>query len=258
MNAKNTLFVGTLAMILGCGDIPQNNNNINNSNSNKNSNQNMNSNQNDNNHNNGEYHVIDVQHPGTLHGKVIYALEAPEQRYVSTSDSACPHQVFHELLVVGKDKGLKNAVISLDNVVEGKTAVLVYDVVNAQCAYVPHVLVAMKNAKVTFTNTDDTLHNIHGGNINAALPWKGAKTTNVFHNPGFYPMKCDVHPWMKGYVIVKENPYFVVSDEHGSFIIDTIPSGTYELSVWHESLGKKKMTVSVEADKVTTIAITYL
>ena len=50
---------------------------------------------------------------------------------------------------------------------------------------------------------------------------------------------CDTHPWMKSYVGVLPHPFFDVTNRDGTFSIENIPVGTYEIGVWHELLGRR-------------------
>ena len=60
------------------------------------------------------------------------------------------------------------------------------------------------------------------------------KTFNEKEDP-FY-IKCDVHPWMKSWVVVLDHPYWAVTDSNGNYTInlDSIEAGTYDLCFWHE------------------------
>ena len=49
--------------------------------------------------------------------------------------------------------------------------------------------------------------------------------------------KCDVHPWMTGYVAVTDHPFFAVTGDDGSFTIPNVPAGTYTIEAWHERFG---------------------
>jgi hypothetical protein len=63
----------------------------------------------------------------------------------------------------------------------------------------------------------------------------------------FY-IKCDVHPWMKAWVLVSDHPYFAVTDSNGNFSIDGIPAGSYEVVCWQEKFsGKKKNPILLNA-----------
>jgi hypothetical protein len=51
---------------------------------------------------------------------------------------------------------------------------------------------------------------------------------------------------MSSFIIVKENPYFTVTDEKGNFRIDNVPAGKYTIEVWQEKVGKRKSEVTVK------------
>ena len=56
-------------------------------------------------------------------------------------------------------------------------------------------------------------------------------------------VNCSIHPWMKAWVLPRENPYFDVSKTDGSFEIANLPAGVeLEFSVWHELNGSLTMT----------------
>ena len=59
------------------------------------------------------------------------------------------------------------------------------------------------------------------------------------------PVKCNVHPWMKGYVFVFDNPYFAVTQKDGTFSLNGIPPGTYTLVAWQETYGTTEQTITV-------------
>jgi hypothetical protein len=61
---------------------------------------------------------------------------------------------------------------------------------------------------------------------------------------------------MKGWWIVAETPYTVISDENGNYSIVDIPPGTYVLKLWHEVLGESEQTVVVKANGSTAINVT--
>jgi len=243
----------------GCGDEPV---------SNTNTNQNRNTNQNTNNNSNTQnkpYTVIHIQNPATITGRVMYTLPQPPSREINAEgDPACPHKVTIDTLVVSAEGGLKNAVVFLDGISEGKAPVEKEVMYNRGCVYTPHVLGISVATKVDLVNDDNTLHNVHGfyerdSIFNNALVSKGMKVTKMFRKPGIYKMKCDIHPWMLGLIVAKGHPYITVTDDTGAFTLTGVPSGTYTLSVWHENKewNVKKTTISCEGGKTTTAGFIF-
>lgn len=66
-------------------------------------------------------------------------------------------------------------------------------------------------------------------------------------------MQCEVHPWMKAWLLVLDHPYAAVTTPDGRFQINWLPEGDHELWVWHERTGyiEKKLPVCVRNRKVT-------
>jgi hypothetical protein len=64
---------------------------------------------------------------------------------------------------------------------------------------------------------------------------------------------CNVHPWMIAYVSVMENPFFVVTDEKGTFAIKgDLPDGKYTLEAFHQKAGALTQEIEVKGGKATT------
>jgi hypothetical protein len=62
---------------------------------------------------------------------------------------------------------------------------------------------------------------------------------------------CNIHPWMKGWVVIRPDPYFYVTKDDGSFEIKDLPVGEdLEYQVWHEKAGYLT-TVSLDGKKTT-------
>lgn len=72
-------------------------------------------------------------------------------------------------------------------------------------------------------------------------------------------ISCNIHPWMKGYVLLRDNPYFAATAHDGSFSIKHLPTGVpLEFQVWHEKTGflnadptwtKGRFTITLDADR---------
>ena len=111
------------------------------------------------------------------------------------------------------------------------------------CLYHPHVTALMVGQALQFRNSDQEAHNVHG-RPKVAESWnflmsRPNSTRDVyFSKPEIgIPVSCDVHPWMRAYVSVLDNPYFAVTPADGTVTLNQVPPGDYAIGVWHEGLG---------------------
>jgi len=204
---------------------------------------------------------------GTIAGTVKLTGTPPEMQMTKRqADPYCAKTPMkEEEVIVGAGGGLKNAIVRVSKGVTGR-----YDppaasatVDQSACMYRPRVQGIVLGQPVQIKNSDMTLHNIHG--------YKGASTLfNKAEIPGQPPMvqqfsdadqivklKCDVHPWMTGYVLVSSHPFFAVTGDDGSFKISGLPPGSYTLEAWHERYGAKTAEITVAADKPAQAAFAF-
>jgi plastocyanin len=163
-----------------------------------------------------------------------------------------------EEVVVGKNGGLKNVIVRITKGLSGNYEPPMSSVTLDQtaCMYKPRVTVIMAGQSLLIRNSDQTLHNVH--------TYKGASTLfNQAEVPGLpaiaktfkdatgeiLKFKCDVHPWMTGYVGVMGHPFFAVTGDDGGFEIPKVPPGKYTLEAWHERYGTKSTEITVVASQ---------
>ena len=202
---------------------------------------------------------------GTLTGNVKYDGKPPKKKRLRMdADPVCGSShsgaVYSENFKMGEDGSMAEALVYLKNVaytggVPSEPAVLDQQ----GCIYVPHVFGMMAGQELLIKNSDPTLHNIHSmpkvnKEFNFAMPKvvKEKKSTFAKSEPDPFYIKCDVHPWMKSWVLVSDHPYFAVTDKDGNFSIDDIPAGTYEVVCWQEKFGKRTLTAEVTIGKGST------
>jgi plastocyanin len=130
------------------------------------------------------------------------------------------------------------------------------------CLYQPRVLAVQANQPIEVVNDDPTSHNIHPTPANnrewnkAELP--GAKVEESFAREEVaIPVKCNIHPWMRGYIAVLKNPYFAVTKQDGSFDLPNLPPGTYTIKAWHEKLGTSTQTITIGANQTKEISFVF-
>jgi len=130
------------------------------------------------------------------------------------------------------------------------------------CLYQPHVMVVQRNQPFEVVNDDPTAHNIHPTPANnrewnkAELP--GARVEEAFAREEIaIPVKCNIHPWMRGYIAVLKNPYFAVTKPDGSFDLPNLPPGTYTIKAWHEKLGTATQAITIGANQTKEINFVF-
>ena len=125
-------------------------------------------------------------------------------------------------------------------------------------------MLALQTAEpLQVVNSDQTTHNIHpvpkdNREWNESQPPGAPPIMQSFARPEVtIPVKCNVHPWMKAYIAVFDNPYYAVTGKDGSFTIKNVPPGTYTVTAWHESYGSQDQSVTVGPSESKTVTITY-
>lgn len=137
----------------------------------------------------------------------------------------------------------------------GSRPTAVLDQVNE--TFVPHVLPILVGTTVRFLNSDDVYHNVFSFSPAKSFDlgrYKRGKSRSVtFDKPGVVKVYCDIHSHMNAFILVLENPFFAVTDEHGVFEIKNVPRGNYVLKAWHGRWPEKSATITVKKNGSTTV-----
>ncbi len=113
---------------------------------------------------------------------------------------------------------------------------------NHDCHFVPHVLAMRTTQPFIIKNSDAVGHNTNAA-LSANAPFnviipggKEAEEKLASAEPTPATVTCNIHPWMKGYVVVLTHPYVAVSAKDGTFEIKNVPAGVpLEFQAWHEA-----------------------
>jgi Carboxypeptidase regulatory-like domain len=212
------------------------------------------------------YQTETVQNGGTIVGTVKFAgLPPPREAIQITKDrdvcGATAH--YDQSLIVGKNGGIANAVVSIAGIEKGAPLVALKHVKFDQkgCEYVPHVLAFPAGSTVDIINSDGILHSIRTDSkrnppLDMAQPGFKKVITVSVENAELIEVSCDTHNWMRGWWFVAGNPYYSVTDAQGRFVLKDVPPGAYTLQVWQEKLGVETRKVTVEPNKTVTVDFT--
>jgi plastocyanin len=213
---------------------------------------------------------LDPATTGTIQVDVAFQGAPPAMKELTMSsfpECASQHQgavPAGDVLV--KDGKVENAFVYIkDGLGDRGFAVPTQPVVIDQkgCLYVPHVAGAQVGQPVEFRNSDSLLHNVHGSpkdssGWNVPLPRQGAeRTIEVDHPEVMISVRCDLHPWMQGWLGVVDHPYFGVSGPDGRVTLRNVPAGDYVVGVWHERFGTRETKVSVSAQGTAPASVTF-
>jgi plastocyanin len=191
---------------------------------------------------------------GSLKGRVVVeGTPAKPPALVVTKDQYCIDKMpTNESIVIGKNNALVNAVVYLrlptgqkiqanPEYASEESKPVVLD--NNGCSFHPHVTLVQKGQMLDIKNSDPVGHNTNVNvlSFNQVIP-AGSDTKVKVGTSGPLPTQvaCNIHPFMKGWILVQDHPYMAVTAEDGSFEIKDIPTGKHDFQFWQEAAGYLK------------------
>lgn len=208
---------------------------------------------------------------GTITGTVKLDGKAPAMPVIKMgADPACMKNnkgpVHAEEVVVGKDNALENVVVYIKSGLGNysyPTPTEPAKLDQGGCMYEPHVLCLMTGQQLDVVNSDPLTHNIHvmpkdNREWNESQPQGAPPIVKTFARPEMaIPVKCNIHPWMKGYIFVFDNPYYAVTGDDGTFTLKNVPPGTYTIEAWQEKYGTMDQQVTVGASQSKSVDFSF-
>ena len=207
---------------------------------------------------------------GAIEGKVVFNGKPRRNPLIQMgADPNCltinaGKKVVNKLVDLHRDRTVGNVFVHITDELPGGAPPAEPALIEQEgCIYHPRIAGAVVGQTLKVRNNDSTLHNIHslstkGNDFNVGQPKAGMEFEHKLKKAEvMMRIKCDVHPWMVGYLGVKSHPYFTVTGEGGTFRIEGVPPGTYTLQAWQEKLGAIDREVEVKAGETATVELAY-
>jgi len=206
---------------------------------------------------------------GTVSGTVAFSGKAPEAAELPRkSDPVCAAKPMKANdVIVNSNATLKDVLVRIaPGTVKGKFAAPTTpaSVKQQDCMYVPRVQGVVAGQTIEVSNDDKTMHNVHTYKgqetvLNQGQPAgsPAIKKDSLASEAAVLKFKCDVHPWMAGFAIVTDHPFFQVTSTDGTFKLDKVPAGKYTVEAWHSKYGLKTAQVTVEPNKSAEAKLSY-
>lgn len=205
---------------------------------------------------------------GSVSGKVTYEGTPAKPKVIDMAkEPSCAKQhatpPTTESVVTGPNNSLENVVIYISaGVPDDSAPSQPARFTQRGCQYVPHLLAFQVNQTLEIVNDDQTSHNIHplpriNREWNKSQPAGSPPASEKYDKPEFILVKCNIHPWMRGYFAVLKNSHYAVTAGDGEFKLPNLPPGKYTVSAWHESYGEQSQEVSISGSETQTVNFAF-
>ncbi len=202
---------------------------------------------------------------GAVSGKVTYVGTPAKAEPIDMSkDPACvklhAKPLLTEQAVTGPSNTLGNVVVYISAGADAAPAEGMSEASFDEqgCRYTSHVLVVRVGQNIRFSNSDPLSHNIHtlakvNREWNRIQPAQTPAFSYAYDKDEFIPVKCNIHPWMQGYLAVLKTSHFAVTHEDGTYTLPELPPGKYTVTAWHELYGTQSREITIAGSETQIV-----
>ena len=119
-----------------------------------------------------------------------------------------------------------------------------------QETFLPNVAVVTAGSTVYFLNEDEFFHNVFSLSPRARFNIGRRPPGNVYgqkiNKAGTIKLGCDIHGHMSATIYSLNTPFFTKVNEDGSYRIQGLPDGEYEVRAFHPKLQTYIATVNLQ------------
>jgi plastocyanin len=194
--------------------------------------------------------LLVAQSAGVIQGRVDFEDPAPRRRSASRYPGGRAEASEIQKLP---------AVAYLAGRVPGASGATTAEMTQRDTTFIPSVVFVAPGGSVAFPNDDPFQHNVYSYSsaktFDLGRQNPGSSAAVDFPETGIVEVFCEVHDFMRGAVIVTENPYSALVGADGSFRISGVPPGEYTIAFWHAEHEPAQETVSVTAGGTATVQV---
>ena len=202
-------------------------------------------------------HAIADDEWGDLALRLVYDGEPPKPLAlkIDRDKGVCKEgELYDESLVVSaKDKGIANVIVWVTRAA-GDVAIPIHPDYEKNipaevplaikgCRYQRHVTLVRMPQVLVIHNQDPIAHNVRCdlfANSSFNLLLRGDAQQHIgFQTSEKLPMRLadSIHPWVSGWLLVRDDPYMAVTDPSGNLKLAKLPAGRWTFRLWHERAG---------------------
>jgi hypothetical protein len=218
---------------------------------------------------------------GTIKGRLIWGGDAIPSKVLEEKGKAekdpnvCAKDqsiISHELEIDPQTKGVNYGYAyvvrpkgtNLDAVKDLITKNPKVEIDQKNCDFLPHSVAIHQDQTLVMKSSDAVSHNVRltgftNSGTNQTISPNGKIEVKLVGEKLPMLVKCDIHPWMHGHVMIFDHPFFAVTGPDGSFEIKGVPAGNQNVVVWQERVGYvtpgagRGMPVTVVTGQVTDV-----
>ncbi len=215
------------------------------------------------------YSTALVPDAGKITGDVSFTGTPPADTtvIVPADQNGCGVPLTVQLLARTNGK-VGDAIVWLTDVRRGKPlpSERRFQLTNDNCTWNPQVQAAITGGALNVVNYDPLAERAIATDVSTGDTVVVAPFTDdgqvipydrALRQPKVLEFSVESRPMSRAWVAVFDQPYFAVTDSHGSFTIDGVPPGTHNIRAWQPMLGLANGTVTVAANGTATVQLQF-
>jgi hypothetical protein len=220
------------------------------------------------------YEEMTVTSGGTLTGRAVlkgtppparifHLIFSPNIDFCGKISDGKGNRLLKEFKVTS-DGGFQGVVVAVVGVEKGKKFDFTPQIQIEHCRIFPFVTPVRNYHPILISNKDPIAHDIQGYSLNdhytfamfnkPVVPESTASKEIRFRKGNYiFRTQCGVHDFMQSWGMAVGNPYFTITESDGTFVIQDIPPGQYDVIAWHPHLKVQAQQVDVSENGRVTL-----